>query len=147
MMLRSMYIIKPGRWDQHPEFSVYYERGGAGKPAKNLLTPPPGKKFSLLPGKILPVDSPSNQTPIFFFDKQVSQNLWTGTGMFKNSTGDELLLWIEGLGQSPNSQENLKIWRYCLFWQILQIRFKKYSFEASSSWCNIYGFFWGCFIK
>ena len=67
MMLCSMYTIKPGSWDQDPGFSVYDERaGGGGKPAKNLLTPPPGKKVSLLPGKILPVDSPHNQTTIFF---------------------------------------------------------------------------------
>ena len=60
--------------------------------------------------------------PKILFPQQVSQSLWFSTGILKNSTGAELSLWI-GIGdleQGPNTQENLQIRWYCLFWHNLQ---------------------------
>ena len=69
----------------------------------------------------IPLSPVPPNTKILFL-QQVSQSLWTGTGILKNSTGAELSLWIGigGLEQGPNSQGNLQIRWYCLFWQNLQ---------------------------
>ena len=67
----------------------------------------------------------------FLFSQQVSQSLWTGTGILKNSTGTELSLWIGigGLKQGPNYQGNLHdtIAYFGKFSK--QFSWKKYSFE------------------
>ena len=71
------------------------------------------KKIPFPRGKISNPPPPSPLSPVppntqFLFSQQVSQSLWTGKGILKNSTGVELSLWI-GIGKAPTFREIYKL--------------------------------------
>ena len=100
------------------------------------------KKFPFPHGKIPdPLSSVPPNTK-FLFPQQVSQSLRTGyRHIEKQHWGWTItMVGIGGLEQGPNSQGNLQIRWYCLFWQILQVSYSELLNQKNISW-------WLCLIK
>ena len=128
--------LNSGRWDRSSRiFPTTGEMGASSQ--KFAHSSHLEKKFPFPHGKIPQwVDSSLSrptQHQIFISPSKLAKATNLVLAYWKTAALElqtALSSWIGGLGQGPNSQGNLQIRWYCLFWQILQVRLKKYSFEA-----------------
>ena len=79
--------------------------------------------------------SPSHPTPNFYFPKQLSQSLWTGTSILKNGIGIELSLWIGGSwDKAPTVREIYKLDDITYLCEFSKLDEKNTLLRLSNSW-------------